>query len=70
MYVHFWYFNKRWYAEVNDVPIFNRHRIVEWGQDTYVKGSDHFTERQIRALLRQEHPGYILIKDSFCLEGI
>lgn len=76
-YVHFWHFNKQWFAKVNDNPDTERiYPCNESSTTTYdlwkeylVSESSFLTQRQIKIKLKELYPEHIIIKDRTYHEG-
>ena len=75
-YVHYWHFNQRWYALVNDNQNSERvywHNSADlqdiWNEKYLIPGSECMTKREVKGKLTQMYPGYILVKDRPFHEG-
>lgn len=75
-YVHYWHFNKRWYALVDDMPIkkdvyWHNCSYVQdyWNKEYLIEGADYMTHREVKNKLVSMYPNYILIKDKSFHEG-
>lgn len=76
-YVHYWHFNKNWYARINDNP--KPERICGGREDNYViydcweqyfvEGSAFLTRREVKQKLTELYPGLALVKDIPYHEG-
>jgi hypothetical protein len=69
-YVHYWHFQKAWYAEVNNDP--NQDRVFwhnsgalqeNWNEKYLIEGSAWLTHGEIKKKLTAMYPECILVKD-------
>ena len=75
-YVHYWHFQKAWYAEVNDdnntdrVFWHNNASLQKCWNDKYlIKDSEWLTHREIKKKLTEMYPECILVKDKAFHQG-
>lgn len=75
-YLHYWHFQKAWYAKLNDCATPQRvywhdSAVVQevWNEKYLVKGSEWMTEREVRSRLTEINPDFLLIKDKPFHEG-
>lgn len=71
-YLHYWHFNKVWYAKLsdsNDNKVYWHNMQELWNEEYLISGSEGLTEKQIRAKLIETYPDFILIKDKPYHEG-
>ena len=71
LYVHYWHFQKAWYAEVNSNP--NSERVSwhnsgiiqeHWNENYLIEGSEWLTHGEIKKKLAEMYPNCTLIKDK------
>ena len=70
-YVHYWHFQRAWYAEINDDPKPER---VYWHNSSYgqegwnkrylIENSAWLTHGEVRKKLTKMYPDCILVKDK------
>lgn len=75
-YIHYWHFNKNWYAKVNNNPTPERvhghredHYIYKCWAPYFIDGSTFLTHREIKKRLLEIHPECIPVKDIPFHEG-
>ena len=70
-YVHYWHFQKAWYAEVNNDP--NSERVFwhnscyvqdGWNEKYLIEGTAWLTHGEIKKKLAEMYPNCVLIKDK------
>lgn len=77
MYLHYWHFNKNWYAVLNSEP--GSRKIYWHGEDDYILNNSweayrihdaaFLTHREIKQLLTEAYPNVTLVKDIAYHEG-
>lgn len=70
-YVHYWHFQRAWYAEVTDshdaerIYWHNSASVQEhWNEKYFIEGSEWLTHCEIKKKLTEMYPEYTLIKDK------
>lgn len=75
-YVHYWHFQRAWYAKVNDNP--NSERVYwhnsgavqkHWNEECLIEDSAWLTHGEVKKKLTEMYPEYTLVKDRPFHEG-